>query len=386
MPPSSLNLPVACIILGFLLTSGSAFVSYTSNNNLSERSTSSSKRSTFFLATANRKDDEDSNPAENFLRKLAQLSLEDYKWRSNIFKENEADRMLEESLARMRGEDASYLRPMDAGDKIGPLGRWEKATVKWLSEVIDEEGKRAKEIINLNGKLVRPLEANELGPLGRVERYVVDVLSMIRASEKERVKTKTIRPKDLESSVRGPLGDMEEEAVRIIEEIQKSERMRMEQSKSRGGEVVRPIDIPGPLGEFELAVSEIFQAEKYRASQRQRNGGKLVRPKDSSLKGPLGQVELSATDIITQLSIEEKQRLESLRRYLNEKRPMEAQQNSVLGIFESILVGIVRSPALITKVFERVVELLQSETLPLDQEPPNPRETTRSDRQERPDL
>jgi hypothetical protein len=56
------------------------------------------------------------------LRRLAQLSLEDYDWRRAVFQEKEADRKLEESLARMMGEDASYVRPMDASDnKIGPL-------------------------------------------------------------------------------------------------------------------------------------------------------------------------------------------------------------------------------------------------------------------------
>lgn len=59
---------------------------------------------------------------QSFIRNLASLSLEDYKWRSALFKTNEADRLMEESLARMRGENPSYLRPMDAAeDKIGPL-------------------------------------------------------------------------------------------------------------------------------------------------------------------------------------------------------------------------------------------------------------------------
>lgn len=56
------------------------------------------------------------------LKKLANLSLQDYYWRSDYFKKTEADRQVEESIARMMGEEASYLRPMDAGDgKIGPL-------------------------------------------------------------------------------------------------------------------------------------------------------------------------------------------------------------------------------------------------------------------------
>ena len=56
------------------------------------------------------------------LRRLAQLSLEDYDWRMSVFKEKEANRRVEEYLAGMLGDDASYVRPMDASEtKIGPL-------------------------------------------------------------------------------------------------------------------------------------------------------------------------------------------------------------------------------------------------------------------------
>lgn len=60
-----------------------------------------------------------------FVQKIAELSLEDYRWRTDLFRSNQAERMLEESLARMRGENATYVRPMDApGQQLGPLGRW----------------------------------------------------------------------------------------------------------------------------------------------------------------------------------------------------------------------------------------------------------------------
>jgi hypothetical protein len=56
------------------------------------------------------------------LLRLAQLSLEDYQWRQALFKTTEADRKVEESLARMMGDEPSYVRPMDASsEKIGPL-------------------------------------------------------------------------------------------------------------------------------------------------------------------------------------------------------------------------------------------------------------------------
>ena len=56
------------------------------------------------------------------LRNLASLSLVDYEWRSALFKKNEADRMEEEWMATMMGEDPTYARPMDADDqRRGPL-------------------------------------------------------------------------------------------------------------------------------------------------------------------------------------------------------------------------------------------------------------------------
>ena len=51
--------------------------------------------------------------------------------------------------------------------------------------------------------------------------------------------------------------------------------------------MVRPIDVPGPLGEMELAIAEVVRAEKQRVKDRKNNLGKLVRPKDATMKGPL---------------------------------------------------------------------------------------------------
>jgi hypothetical protein len=60
------------------------------------------------------------------LRKAAALSLKDYEWRSSYFRTTEAERRVEESLARLMGEEyANYIRPGDAPEeKIGPLVRF----------------------------------------------------------------------------------------------------------------------------------------------------------------------------------------------------------------------------------------------------------------------
>jgi hypothetical protein len=66
--------------------------------------------------------DEEEALKNSSLLRLALLSLEDYEWRSSVFKSTEADRRVEESLARMMGDEAAYVRPMDASEaKIGPL-------------------------------------------------------------------------------------------------------------------------------------------------------------------------------------------------------------------------------------------------------------------------
>ncbi|GKY91329.1 hypothetical protein MPSEU_000105100 [Mayamaea pseudoterrestris] len=299
------------------------------------------------------------------LRTLAQLSLVDYEWRSSIFKSSEADRLMENSIARMRGQDPGYVRPMDAAS-LGPLGRWEKAVVEWLSLVIDEEGKRAQAIVNQDGNLVRPMfsDTNNLGPLGRIEKAVVDLIHRIQNSEAERVKAGVLRPKDMVNS-RGPLSEMEEEAMRILDEINRSERLRAEQSRARGGEIVRPIDVPGPLGELELKVAEVFRAEQMRSQQKQWNEGKIVRPKDARIRGPLGEAELQAFEAIKELNNEELQRLKSIQRVLEQNRPMETNRNSLLGILEAVIVGLLKGPRLLISVFKRVQELLQSEPLDL---------------------
>lgn len=303
---------------------------------------------------------------KTILKRLANLSLQDYYWRSDVFKKNEADRRVEESLARMMGEDAAYVRPMDAGDKIGPLGRAEKQLVEWLSLIIEEEGRRARLIASSEGELVRPIDlqqTNSGGPLSALENAAVNFIAQISESEKERVKTSTLRPKDVAEEKRGPLGNFEARVVNALEEIRISEEFRMEQSRRRGGEIVRPIDVPGPLGEAERWYLELITAEKQRGKDRAKNDGKLVRPKDSSIEGPLGLAERRFSEAMNVLRDEETQRLKSIQRVMKENRPMVKDRKSLVGLTEAVLVGIFRAPQLIFRVIDRVNELLASEKL-----------------------
>jgi len=303
------------------------------------------------------------------LLQLAKLSLQDYEWRNGFFKKREANRRMEESLARMMGDEASYVRPMDASESnIGPLGLWEKSSVEWLRQVIEEEARRAREIVRLGGILVRPMDAycdgdeQSLGPLGIVERRVVDFLDSIRDSERERSNLKVLRPKDLEPSLRGPLGEAELRASEAIREIIGSEKMRMQQSKIREG-IVRPIDVPGPLGDLEMAVLDVVKAEEQRKLESEQTDGALIRPMNARKKGPLGELEEQAIEAVRRLTDEEKVRLRNIQRFLDENRPMEQVEPSALGVVETIVVGIIRAPILIFQILSRVRDLLQSEPL-----------------------
>lgn len=300
----------------------------------------------------------------NLLKRLANLSLQDYYWRSDFFKKTEADRQVEESLARMMGEEAAYVRPMDAADeKMGPLGKAEQQIVKWLSLVIEEEGRRARLISSTDGDLVRPIDLEVGGPLSNLESSAVTLLERIRSSEKERVLTSTLRPKDLDEDVRGPLGNLEAKVVSALDEIKRSERLRMQQSRIRGGEIVRPIDVPGPLGEMELWYLELITAEKQRAKDRINNNGELVRPKDGSIQGPMGEAERQFSEAMNVIKEEETERLKNVKRFMKEKRPMEADRDSAWGWTEAVIVGLFRAPQMLFRVVDRVKELLESEEL-----------------------
>ena len=298
----------------------------------------------------------------DLVKTLASWSLEDYKWRSDLFKKKEAERNEEEVLAIMRGDTATYVRPMDASEELkGPLGRAEESAVKWLREVFDSEAKRAKQIADGDGDLVRPIDLSD-GPLAELEKRAVTFFRSIIDSETERMLLGLIRPMDVEENKRGPLGKAEALAVSKIKDISESEKLRAAQSKLRGGEIVRPIDVPGPLGELEKVFLDIMGAERSRAKEREISG-KIIRPKDSKISGPFGNAEREAVAVVDKVRKEEEERFRNIRLVMEENRPMQKSEFSLLGILEKILVGLLRGPQLFLKVIQRVLELLKSEKL-----------------------
>lgn len=248
-------------------------------------------------------------------------------------------------------------------DRLYYQGDAEKKAVKWLTAVIEEEGKRARRIAESDGELIRPMQMvfdEEAGPLSELERRAVRFLSEISDSEVQRVRSGTVRPKDMDTP--GPLGEAEARAVLALERVVESEKVRVMQSKMRG-EAVRPIDVPGPLGEFEKIVGDIIRSERQRVKDRASNEGRLVRPKDATIRSGLGDAEKKAAEDWEMLQNEERQRLFSLKRYFDERRPMEADKDSPLGVTEAFTVGLLRGPKLLGKVVDRVKELLSSEEI-----------------------
>ena len=242
-------------------------------------------------------------------------------------------------------------------------GNAEKSAVQYLTAIIEEEGERARLIASSDGELVRPKDLPSTGPLSELERRAIRFLGEISDSEVERVRSGTLRPKDMK--IRGPLGEAEARAVLALDRIIESERIRAERSQ-RMGEAMRPIDVPGPLGEFEKYVGDIIRAERQRVKDRERNDGKLVRPKDASLPSGLGDVERKAVEDWEKLAAEEKQRFSSFKRFLEERRPADVNKDGPLGIIESFAVKLLNGPRLIGKVVDRVQELIN--TSPYDEE------------------
>jgi len=286
------------------------------------------------------------NLFESVLSKLAELSLRDYSWRSNVFKSNEADRLERESLARMLGEDnPTYLRPMHASEEnLGPLGTAERDAVSWLSSVIEEEASRARKIAESDGKtLVRPIDLKADSPLSGLENQVVGFLARIRGAERERVLMGTLaRPMDLTEEKRGPLGDAEASLVEKLGVMLQSEWTRFKTTVERNGDLVRPMDVPGPLGEWEKGAMDIVTAEKKRMNQRiQAGDGKIIRPKDASWDNPLGWVETKIDVYYESIIREEEERLKNIKRALEENRPMERSERGLAGFVEAGLVRVV---------------------------------------------
>jgi len=244
--------------------------------------------------------------------------------------------------------------------------------VEWLVRVIEEEGKRAERISSSEGELVRPMDletSGEGGPLSTLEKSTLGFFQSIRSAESARLRAGILRPKDLDESVRGPLGEAEARAVTALNEIARAEVVRMEQSRTRGGEIVRPIDIPGPLGEIERKWVDLTTAEKKRAKEGKLHKGKIVRPKDSAIRGPLGEAEKRAVTAFDSVKKEETDRFQSIQKVLENNRPMGKDKLNILGMLERLFVEVVNAPFLFKSIFKTLTRLIEKESKGSEKKP-----------------
>ena len=77
----------------------------------------------------------------------------------------------------------------------------------------------------------------------------------------------------------------------------------------------------------------------------------------------MGAAERQFTDAMDVIKNEERERLKNVKRFMEEKRLMEADRNSALGFIEALIVGLFRAPQMIFRVVDRVKELMEREEI-----------------------
>ncbi|GMI50794.1 hypothetical protein ScalyP_jg4298 [Parmales sp. scaly parma] len=259
----------------------------------------------------------------------------------------------------------SDIRPEDL--RTYPLRGVEEGARNLVREIVEEERRRNRNW-NGNGKGKGNGKGNEKGnekPFGKLKQLKQLI-----------VKQLITRPSlALEP---GPLGKSEQAVIDLFTAIVRAERARKKLGEQRN-ELVRPIDVAEEsfLSDLEASVAKIVREERRReqtakgsrtsssdddddsssSSSFSSSWGTIVRPMESSTLGPLGIVERDAVAVLERVRREETERLEKLL----EERPMNRNRRSVPGFVEAFVVGLVRFPILISKVFGRVSELVEEE-------------------------
>jgi len=261
-----------------------------------------------------------------------------------------------------RATDHKSIRPLDSAD----LGQAESKAVAWLEDVVDAETQRAQKIIAGDGL---PRNAT-LGPnpLGEVEDKVRKVLSVISTAETQRVlyakdnqdgEYGVFRPPSaMPAKIMGALGNAERMIKGVFSDIASAETTRA--NLGRAGEensLVRPMDVPGALGDAKKFFADIQRAEWKRSAEKMEKQVDVVRPMDASVKGPLGAAEEKVVGALNDIKRKEEARLS----YLVNSMPMESDSMSVAGIVEAVGVGVLRAPYAVGLTIRRVFELLKSE-------------------------
>ena len=257
-------------------------------------------------------------PLKRARQKLAELSLQDVRWR------REAER---------------------ATRKVPLLGDSEAvATVekfqKMAAAILDEEEFRARQIVSRGGEAVRPMSAppDARGPLGDFEEKVVKIFADWSLAK---------------DALLDFFGLLREEVLMIVAS-ERARAERVERSKKRQ----RPLDAPpSALGNLEAFVDDLFREEK--------NRNKLQRPLDSPAKnrGPLASAERRAVELLATVNAYERQRLDVLLEAGILQRPMDydGPRKSPLGFLESFVVGLIRAPVLVSALISVVIDSINDE-------------------------
>lgn len=259
------------------------------------------------------------NPVETAVKtarvKLAEMSLADARWR------REAEKATKK------------IRPLGDSEAVQTVREFQKV----LSAILDEEEFRAEQIVNRKGEAVRPKEAppGARGPLGELEEQLERLFF-----------------KGDWSVVLNFFGRIQDEIAMIIA----SEKVRADRIRRAGftQQKVRPKDAPpSALGRLEGFVDALFKEEFNRPAGQ--------RPIDARVKGPLAKAEQAAFDLLETVNDYERRRLDVLLQAGILRRPMEQDQTTPLGILESLVVGVVRAPLLVSALVASVQDALAQE-------------------------
>mmetsp|Transcript_35182 Transcript_35182/g.112543 ORF Transcript_35182/g.112543 Transcript_35182/m.112543 type:complete len:310 (-) Transcript_35182:152-1081(-) len=236
--------------------------------------------------------------------KLAELSLEDVRWR------------------RQAVRATRKVRPLGDSEAVATVEQFQRV----VSAILDEEASRAEQIVLQKGEFVRPMSLEMRGPLGELEEKLVGGVPVVEFFRNVR------------------------NEVRLIVE---SEKVRATRVKNLGRTRGRPKDAPpSALGRLEKFFDALFREE--------RNRDITQRPIDNPAQGPLAKAEKRAVNLLDTVNSYERRRLDVLLRAGVLRRPMEQPRRSPLGILESLVTGVVRAPLLVAALVDSVKDELES--------------------------
>jgi len=281
----------------------------------------------------------------------------------------------------------SFSQVARATRTVKPLGDPEAVAVvervrRVLGGVVEEEEFRAEQIVSRGGRAVRPMDAPEeaRGPLAELEAGLVAVLNDTSLAEAWLAGVATRLRAEVSAIVASERARAERGAS--MRSSESTLRRGASSSSAGGGQPllpsrVRPIDAPpSALGALEAFVDDIVREARYvlgggasdaaaadRDAAESRRNMIIQRPVDApaATRGPLAGAERFAAALLDVVWDTETRRLERLQEAGLVRRPMTEEPRTPLGFLESLVVGIVRAPLLLSALVTRVADLVADE-------------------------